>query len=94
MQSAFAGLTNIKGYVEQARSRISIMPGAGINESNVVEIAHTSGAHEFHMSLRSDNAHSVMMESKGVHFGFAELSGERVKKVRSILNRFYDEDTK
>lgn len=48
--SAFAGKIMIASLVKKANNRIVIMAGAGINESNFMELAHTTGCPEYHLS--------------------------------------------
>lgn len=48
--SAFEGRFLLQKLVTQAAGRISIMPGAGIDASNIHAIATTSGAREFHFT--------------------------------------------
>lgn len=50
--TALEGMPLIRQLVEQARGRIVIMPGAGINPENIGLIAETTGATEFHFSGR------------------------------------------
>jgi copper homeostasis protein len=40
----------IRNLVKQAGSRIIIMPGSGLNESNIAEMAKITGATEFHIT--------------------------------------------
>ena len=47
---AFEGRYLLQSLVNQAKGRISIMPGAGIRRSNIHDIACISGAHEFHFT--------------------------------------------
>ena len=56
--SAQEGLPLISKLVRQAAGRISIMPGAGINPSNIREIVAESGATEFH-STASDKEETL-----------------------------------
>ncbi|KAJ0067189.1 hypothetical protein NL108_012920, partial [Boleophthalmus pectinirostris] len=51
--SALEGLPLIKRLMDQAKGRISIMPGGGITERNLQRILEGSGAQEFHCSARS-----------------------------------------
>ncbi|KAM9804208.1 copper homeostasis protein cutC homolog [Neosynchiropus ocellatus] len=51
--SALEGLPVIKKLIEQAKSRIAVMPGGGITERNLQRILEGSGAQEFHCSARS-----------------------------------------
>ena len=51
--TAIDGAGKLAKLVEQAKGRISIMPGAGINERNIAELIATTGATEFHASAKS-----------------------------------------
>ncbi len=44
------GAQNLSKLINQASGRISIMPGSGINASNILSLAKTTGAIEFHSS--------------------------------------------
>ena len=46
------GATLIKLLIEKADDRIIIMPGSGVTSENIMEIAETTGAVEFHSSAR------------------------------------------
>jgi len=50
--SAFNGIATLSKLVNQAKGRIEIMPGAGINPHNIKEIATKTGAKHFHSSAR------------------------------------------
>jgi copper homeostasis protein len=50
--SAIEGAEEIKQLVQQAGGRISIMPGAGINEKNIAGLIKKTGAKEFHGTFR------------------------------------------
>ncbi len=51
--SALEGLDLITALVQQAKGRISVMPGGGINARNLSKIVAQSGVGELHMSVRS-----------------------------------------
>lgn len=51
--TALAGAALIHDLVKQADERIIIMPGSGVNSSNITELAEKTGAAEFHTSARS-----------------------------------------
>lgn len=51
--NALAGAERIAGFVKQAGSRLHMMAGAGLDASNIVEVARRSNAHEFHGSARA-----------------------------------------
>ncbi|PTS97673.1 copper homeostasis protein CutC [Pedobacter sp. HMWF019] len=51
--SALKGVQTLTKLIKKAAGRIRIMPGAGINESNIAEIIQKTGATEFHASART-----------------------------------------
>ncbi len=51
-QTAVENLPFIANLVEKAGNRITIMPGSGINEENIQEVAEKTGAFEFHLSAK------------------------------------------
>lgn len=50
--SAVEGAKLLAKLVEQAAGRIIIMPGCGVTEANVADLARKTGATEFHLSAR------------------------------------------
>lgn len=46
------GATQIARYVQQARGRITILPGGGINPSNVAQLVRETGVNEVHFSVQ------------------------------------------
>lgn len=54
--NALAGADRIAGFVKQAGSRLHMMAGAGLDASNIREVARRSNAHEFHGSARGMRA--------------------------------------
>lgn len=57
--TATEGAAVLQALIKQANGRISIMPGAGINASNIVELYHQTGASEFHASARKPAVNKV-----------------------------------
>lgn len=51
--NALMGAERIAGFVEQTRSRLTIMAGAGLDPDNIRQVAQRSNAREFHGSARS-----------------------------------------
>ncbi|MBP1844915.1 copper homeostasis protein [Rhizobium petrolearium] len=83
------GIDLIRQLMEQAGGRISIMPGGGINLSNVERVVHATGVHEIHSSCRQP---VECRDERAIAFGFQapvshETSGEIVRKMRSLLDR-------
>jgi copper homeostasis protein len=92
---AILGTELIKKLITKANERIIIMPGSGIDESNIEEIYHKTGAVEFHASLRKVVQSKMEYRKQGVSMGgstshseFENLitDPERVKKTTEILN--------
>ena len=51
--TAPAGSTQIKQLIDQAQGRIEILPGAGINPSNVAQLVAETGCNQVHGTFRS-----------------------------------------
>jgi copper homeostasis protein len=74
----------LKELVGQANGRIIIMPGAGINSSNIKKLADESGANEFHGSARKVAANPVTFLNPEVSdYGNVYISDE--EEVRAIV---------
>lgn len=54
--SAITGAESIRRLVAQAAGRIVVMPGAGIQASNLAGLVRTTGATEFHASAKAVHA--------------------------------------
>ncbi|UKT65592.1 copper homeostasis protein CutC [Pedobacter mucosus] len=50
--SALQGTSTLARLIKQAKGRITIMPGAGINENNIQSIIDQTGAKAFHASAK------------------------------------------
>jgi copper homeostasis protein len=66
---ALAGAPLIRTLIEQARGRITIMPGGGIDAHNIAAIAQATGACEFHASAK------VRVPDRMRHAGIGEMGG-------------------
>uniref|UniRef100_A0A672GQV5 Copper homeostasis protein cutC homolog n=1 Tax=Salarias fasciatus TaxID=181472 RepID=A0A672GQV5_SALFA len=88
--SALEGLPLIKRLIDQAKGRITIMPGGGITERNLQRILEGSGAQEFHCSARSSKDSAMKFRNTCVMMGAAFSAPEYglkvadVSKVRSL----------
>ena len=51
-ENALTGTKVISNLIAQAKGRIQVMPGAGINPSNISKIKTLTGAETFHSSAR------------------------------------------
>lgn len=78
-QTAFEGREVIRELVHLSGNRIIIMAGAGVKESNVRELVHSTGVKEVHGTFQTLNR--GMMEFENLHFpdnynnsGYSEYS--------------------
>lgn len=82
--SAWEGRELIKTLIEQAHGRIEIMPGAGIDESNVKAIIEYTGARSVHSSAKVVEASKMAFNQVDVN-GMDEMvihsSAERVSQL-------------
>jgi copper homeostasis protein len=91
-KSAYEGMLLIKDLVEQAGDRIIIMPGSGINESNIENIARVTRAKEFHFTGRKVIESGMIFRREDIPIGSANDLSEYFRKVvnpdliRSIVN--------
>lgn len=67
--NAVKGIPLLKELVEQADGRIIIMPGCGVNPSNILQIAEETGASEFHFSGRSTYESGMIYRNPKVSMG-------------------------
>ena len=69
MPTAMEGIHQLAQLVKEANDRLIIMPGCGVNESNIVEIARLSGANEFHFSAREPVESGMIFRNPEVAMG-------------------------
>jgi copper homeostasis protein len=94
--TAIEGADTISKLVKQAGNRIIIMPGSGINEENILELAQKTGAKEFHASLRKKVKSNMKYRNNGVYMGIPTLKEYeieiadylKIKRVKDILSSF------
>ncbi len=67
--SALKGAAVLKKLISQARGRISIMPGAGINVYNIAELIKLTGATEFHASAKHSIASKMEFRNPRLNMG-------------------------
>jgi copper homeostasis protein len=76
--TAFEGRELIFKLIQQAGNRIAIMPGSGVNKSNVVSLISKTGAREVHLSGQK--------QLKNMH------SNTNIKSVEASFGPFYETD--
>lgn len=67
--TALEGTEMLAELVRKAGDRIIIMPGCGIREDNIAEIARLSGAGEFHFSAREPVESGMVFRNPAVAMG-------------------------
>lgn len=85
--SAIQGAELIAQLVERAGNRISVMPGAGINQSNIRQLINLTGAKEYHLTGRKVAESSMQFRRRGIPLGHPSLTNDE------YLMRFADSDT-
>lgn len=89
-QSTPEGIKQLAELHQRADGRITIMPGGGINENNIKDVIHYTGASEFHLSGKMVVKSSVEYRNKALELVRAEdihpynyqmTSFEKVKNV-------------
>jgi copper homeostasis protein len=93
-ETAFKGTKLISELVAKSGNRIIIMPGSGINESNILTIASVTGATEFHLTGRKVIESEMIFRRSGIsmggHPGIPEFSRkvadpDIIKNIADIL---------
>ena len=92
--NAEMGANEIAQLVLQANGRIEIMPGAGVNSSNLLEIAKVTGAKCFHTTAKDkfaskmifQNTIGKMSDKDADEFSYDQTDLNKVKVLKEILN--------
>lgn len=85
------GMDLIKQLVEKAGNRVIIMPGSGIDETNIKEIRDYSGAKEFHLTGRTTVQSKMKYRKEGIYFGGLpqiqeyEIKFTDIDKIRKVV---------
>lgn len=89
--NAFDGVDQLASLVRAAGERIVIMPGGGIDESNIASIASISRAKEFHLTGRSIVESAMSFRKHGISMGgipgipeFSRKIADQ-QKIRNII---------
>ena len=86
------GVDLINKLITAADGRIIIMPGSGINDSNIVRIAQCSGAKEFHLTGRKVIESGMSYRKQDISLGAGSYISDFSRKVadsdmiRSIIS--------
>lgn len=89
---AFEGRFLIQKLVEKADGRINIMPGAGITYKNIVDIAETTGARDFHLTGRKKIVQpNAAGDIPGLEWWYWESSEEVIRKTIEVVAGTHNE---
>ena len=91
--TAFAGRKLLSELVKCAGERIIIMPGCGINETNIAELAEVTAAREFHFSARENKQSRMILRNPALSMGGNDMdeyvhpvtTSERVRRTIEAL---------
>ena len=83
--SAWEGSELIKKLIEKATNRISIMPGAGINSTNILELKNVTQAKEFHSSAKADQLSSMNYHNPDFSDNKVNLQISNEKEIKKML---------
>jgi copper homeostasis protein len=85
-QNAIDGKEILRGLVEAAQSKIEIMPGAGVNPSNIQELINYTKATTIHTSAKAKIKSSIQDKTDGWRDNdFWETDVDIVKQLVSLI---------
>lgn len=92
--NAAIGANEIAQLIIQADDRIEMMPGAGVNSDNLLEIAKITGAKCFHTTAKAkfaskmnfQNAIGKIGDKDADEFSYEQTDLNKVKVLKEILN--------
>lgn len=87
-ENAHNSIPELERLVKQADNRISVMPGSGITDQNLLQIALATGAKEFHSTAKKkvdQTAHITSFNNLNSQYVF-ETDAGKVAELRRILD--------
>jgi copper homeostasis protein len=85
--SAFEGRFTLQEMVAIANGRIDIMPGAGIDATNIREIATTTGAKAFHFTAKRKIDSRKKNAIPGLDAAYWESDKALIRKIMDAVRR-------
>ncbi|MFN0175640.1 MAG: copper homeostasis protein CutC [Saprospiraceae bacterium] len=83
--SAFNGRFLLQKLLEQAKGRITVMPGAGINAQNIRAIAEFTGAEDFHFTGKKKVLASGERDIPGLEAWHWESKEEAIREIITAI---------
>ena len=92
--TAFEGRFLLRDLVKKSNNRITILAGAGVNRSNILNISKASKVNEFHLSGKSVIKSPMNIEGSTVRFSqngmsendYFETDVEKIRQVVQMMN--------
>ncbi|MBK7690644.1 MAG: copper homeostasis protein CutC [Bacteroidetes bacterium] len=86
--SVFDGKENVRILVERANGKIAIMPGSGLNSQNLKEIAHHTGATEFHTAARKTifDKNPFSPKTMNEKMSYTSIDKKEIQKLLKVLS--------
>lgn len=84
----------IAALVKKANGRISIMPGSGVNEGNVVELVSKTGVQEIHFSASTVKDSEMQFQNRtiaglgsepGAEYRLRTVNVQTIKNIRALV---------
>jgi copper homeostasis protein len=88
MPKAENNIPLLSELVKKSDGRIIIMPGSGVNSHNILSIAESTGAKEFHSSATFSKPTEMNFINSEMNeaLAYVSVNKEEVEKMRSLLN--------
>ena len=85
------GMDLLKALIEQAKDRIIIMPGSGVNSSNIELLARHTRAKEFHTAARQavTNPEYYSPSSMNESLSFVGVNEEEIAAIKNVLTKVF-----
>jgi copper homeostasis protein len=80
-KTAFEGSVLINKLIKQAQGRIIIMPGSGVDETNIAGLAKNTGACEFHLTGRKLIDSEMTFRQQGLSMGGSTGNNDFTRKI-------------
>jgi len=76
--------------IKQSDGRIIIMPGSGVNAENIISIAESTGAKEFHSSATFSKQSEMAFQNGAMNesLSYVSVNNEEVKKMVDLLDAY------
>lgn len=90
MPKAAEGSELLSQLIKQADDRIIIMPGSGVNSENIIRIAESTGASEFHSSasIYKQSSMTFINDDMNESLDHIAVNKDEIKRMATLLNDY------